>query len=107
MILIAEKIKAVGAELDKQETQAMTADVFISTVRKYTRAKTLTERMLNALIERIEVFQSEKIDGVHRQRLKIYYNCVGEIETPTTFTMPEITMQTRKGVTVTYEPLKF
>jgi len=44
---LAEKIKAVSAELDKQETQAMTIDVFISTVRKYTRAKTLTERMLN------------------------------------------------------------
>ena len=53
---LAEKIKAVTAELDKQETKAMSADMFISTVQKYTRAKTLTERMLNELIERIEVF---------------------------------------------------
>jgi len=83
----------------------MTADMFISTVRKYTRAKKLTERMLNELIERIEVHQSEKIDGVHVQRLTIHYNCIGAIEIPDTLTMPDITMQTRRGVTVSYERL--
>jgi len=102
---LAEKIKALTAELDKQETKSMTADMFISTVRKYTRAKKLTERMLNELIERIEVHQSEKIDGVHVQRLTIHYNCIGAIEIPDTLTMPDITMQTRRGVTVSYERL--
>jgi hypothetical protein len=81
----------------------MTADVFISTVRKYTRAKKLTERMLTEIIERIEVHQSEKVDGIHRQRLTIHYNCVGAIEIPETLTLPEITAKTRKGVTVRYE----
>jgi DNA invertase Pin-like site-specific DNA recombinase len=103
---LAEKIKAISAELDKQENRAMTKDVFISTVRKYTRAKKLTERMLVELIERIEVHQSEKVDGVHRQKLTIHYNCVGAIEIPDSLTMPEITMQTRRGVTVAYAPLK-
>ncbi|MDR0293676.1 MAG: DUF4368 domain-containing protein [Oscillospiraceae bacterium] len=54
----------------------------------------------------MEVHQSEKIDGVHVQKLTIHYNCVGAIEIPETLTMPEITMQTRKGVTVSYEPLR-
>jgi len=103
---LAEKANAISAELDKQETKAMTADMFISTVRKYTRAKKLTERMLTELIERIEVHQSEKIDGVHRQRLTIHYNCVGAIEIPETLTMPEVIFQTRKGVTVSYEPMQ-
>ena len=35
----------------------MTTDLFISLVRKYTRARKLTPRMLNELIEKIEVFQ--------------------------------------------------
>jgi DNA invertase Pin-like site-specific DNA recombinase len=35
---LAESIKTLAAELDKQTAKAMTADVFISTVRKYTRA---------------------------------------------------------------------
>jgi DNA invertase Pin-like site-specific DNA recombinase len=103
---LAEKIKVISAELDKQESKAMTADVFISTVRKYTRAKKLTERMLTEIIERIEVHQAEKVDGIHRQRLTIHYNCVGAIEIPAAHTLPDIAMKTRKGVTVSYEPLK-
>ncbi len=51
--------------------------MFIATVRKYTRAKELTPRMLNELIECIEVHQAEKIDGKWEQRLTIHYNCVG------------------------------
>jgi hypothetical protein len=36
--------------------------------------------------------------------LTIRYNCVGAIEVPDTLTLPDITMQTRKGVNVTYSP---
>ena len=36
--------------------------------------------MLNELIERIEVYHAEKIDGVHQQKLTIHYNCIGSIE---------------------------
>lgn len=42
----------------------MTTDMFIGLVRKYTRARKLTPRMLNELIEKIEVFHAEKIDGI-------------------------------------------
>jgi hypothetical protein len=101
---LAGKIKIISAELDKQETKSITADMFITTVRKYTRAKKLNERMLNELIERIEVCQSEKINGVHVQRLYIHYNCIGAIEIPDNLPIPNITMQTRRGVSVTYSP---
>ena len=103
---LAEQIKILSAEIDKQEESAMTIDMFLSIVRKHTRAKTLTERMLAELIERIEVFQSEKIDGVYRQTFRIHYNCIGAIEIPDTFPIPEIIMQTRKGVIVQYFPLQ-
>lgn len=36
----------------------------------------------NELIEKIEVHQAEKIDGVWEQRLTIHYNCVGTIFIP-------------------------
>ncbi|MDR0835414.1 MAG: DUF4368 domain-containing protein, partial [Tannerella sp.] len=47
---LSEKIKALKSEIDTKASKAVTADMFISTVRKYTRAKTLTRRMLNELI---------------------------------------------------------
>lgn len=65
---LAEKIKALRAEIDKQNSQSMTTDMFISLVRKYTRARKLTPRMLNELIEKIEVFNAEKVDGVWERR---------------------------------------
>jgi len=102
---IAEKITELTAELDKQETKAMTADMFISIVRKYTRAKKLNERMLNELIERIEIYHAEKVDGKKQQKITIHYNCIGAIEFPDSLTVPEITLRTRKGVTVSYDPL--
>lgn len=96
---LAEKIKALRAEIDKQSSQSMTTDMFISLVRKYTRARKLTPRMLNELIEKIEVFNAEKIDGVWEQRLRIHYNCVGVIEIPELIPLPapEVSVNTRKG----------
>ena len=103
---LAEKIKALRAEIDKQNSQSMTTDMFISLVRKYTRARKLTPRMLNELIEKIEVFNAEKIDGVWEQRLRIHYNCVGVIEIPDLIPLPtpEVSVNTRKGVVVNYAP---
>ena len=69
---LAEKIKKLRSEIEKQSSQAMTTDMFISLVRKYTRARKLTPRMLNELVEKIEVYNAEKIDGVWEQRLRIH-----------------------------------
>ena len=60
--------------------------------------------MLNELIESIEVHQSEKAEGEHKQRLTIHYNCVGHIQIPDILPLPqpEVSIQTRKGVAVRY-----
>ena len=103
---LAEKIKKLRSEIEKQSSRSMTTDMFIGLVRKYTRARKLTPRMLNELIEKIEVFNVEKIDGVWEQRLRIHYNCVGTIEIPTVLPLPipEVSVNTRKGVVVNYAP---
>ena len=101
-----ERIKTLETELEKQSSAAMTTDMFIDCVRKYTRARKLTPRMLNELIERIEVFHAEKVDGVQVQRLTIHYNCVGTLDIPQDLPLaePKVLIQTRKGVAVAYEP---
>ena len=103
---LAEKIKKLRSEIEKQSSQAMTTDMFISLVRKYTRARKLTPRMLNELVEKIEVYNAEKIDGVWEQRLRIHYNCVGKITIPKMLPLPipDVTVNTRKGVFVNYAP---
>ena len=103
---LADKIKATKAALEKSTSQAVTADMFISIVRKYTRAKKLTPRMLNELIEKIEVHQAVKVNGVWEQRLTIHYNCIGAIDIPDVLPLPypKVSVNTRKGVVVSYVP---
>ena len=104
--VLSEKIKKLRSEIEKQSSRSKTTDMFIGLVRKYTRARKLTPRMLNELVEKIEVFNAEKIDGVWEQRLRIHYNCVGTIEIPTVLPLPipEVSVNTRKGVVVNYAP---
>jgi len=101
---LAEKIKALKIVLEQSEKKVVTADMFLSAVRKYTRAKKLTPRMLNELIEKIEVFQAEKRPNEHSQRIRIHYNCVGTMEIPDMPNLadPEIRVETRKGVAINY-----
>lgn len=101
---ITARMKELQEELDKDKSKAVTSDMFMASVRKYTRARKLTPRMLNELIEKIEVHQSEKIDGKTVQRLTIYYNCIGAIEIPNLDKLPEnkVSVHTRQGVDVHY-----
>ena len=103
---LTEEIKKLRFEIEKQSSQAVTTDMFISLVRKYTRTRKFTPRMLNELVEKIEVYHAEKIDGVWEQRLRIHYNCVGEITIPKMLPLPipDVTINTRKGVFVNYAP---
>ena len=101
---ISEKIKKLRSEIEKQSSRATSTDMFVSIVRKYTRARKLTPRMLNELVEKIEVYNAEKIDGEWVQRLRIHYNCVGEMNIPNepALPIPAVTVNTRKGVFVSY-----
>ena len=100
------KIKTLQESIEHTRSKAVTADMFISSVRKYTRAKKLTPRMLDELVQYIEVHQAEKVNGTWVQRLTIHYNCVGAITIPGALPlpMPDITVNTRKGVYVSYQP---
>lgn len=103
---LRERLTRLNNILEELSGKATSTEKFVEAVRKYTRVKKLTARMVNELIEHIEVHHTEKIDGVKTQKLVIYYNCIGSIEIPDDVPIPEadITMKTRKGVEVTYVP---
>jgi Site-specific recombinases, DNA invertase Pin homologs len=96
--------KSLEAELEKESDRAMTTNIFIAAVRKYTRTRKLTHRMLNELIDHIEVHHAEKVEGMHVQKLTIHYNCVGMIDIPNILPLPEpdVLVKTRKGVAISY-----
>ena len=103
---IREKLKHLGNLIDELSGKEITAEKFIKAIKKYTRVKKLTPHMLTELIEKIVVYPAEKVAGVRTQRLVIYYNCVGAVDIPPELPIPEpdITLNTRKGVNLTYLP---
>ncbi len=84
----------------------MDIDTFLATVRRYTNATEITQRMVAELIDHIDVYHAEKKDGVTTQHITIYYNCIGAFSVPDRRNIPatQITMGTRKGVAVSYSP---
>ncbi len=64
--------------------------------------KELTPALLNELIERIEVYETEGTGKNRTQRIMIYYRFVGYIEISGGDRKTHHTAETRKGVAVQY-----
>ena len=103
---IGKKVKALRLEVKKSEGERMDVDEFLDTVRRYTNATEITQRMVSELIDHIDVYHAEKQDGITTQRVVIHYNCIGAFDVPDRRKIPEadILLQTRKGVALGYAP---
>jgi len=73
-------IEKLRVELEVSKTSQSDAQLFTRNISEYAEFKKLTSTMMNKLIEKIEVFEPEIIDNKRKQRLRIYYRCVGEIK---------------------------
>lgn len=104
---ISDRIAELKQKFDEANSKVANTDTFLAAVRKYTKIKKLTPRILAELIDHIEVHQAETVEGGQMQRIVIVYNCIGAIEIPeeVNIPLPQITMKTRQGVAVTYDPL--
>ena len=75
---LLEKIKVLHAELDAAEEQSSNISQFISLVKRHTQVEQLTPTILNQFISRILVYAPDKSTGKRIQKIKIYYNFIGE-----------------------------
>ena len=77
---ITEKINKINEELDKQEKNNKGTIDFIKLIQQYQGITKLDAKIVNSLIDRIEVserYQDEK--GKIKQNVKIYYKFVGTL----------------------------
>ena len=82
---LKSKIEQLSKEIDNKEKKEADLTQFISNVKKYTEITELTPEILNELIEKIIIHQTEKINGKKVQEIDIYYRGVGIISFPVSF----------------------
>ena len=89
------KIKIEQLSKDIENTEKKDTDItqFISNVKKYTEIDELTPEILNELIEKIIIHQTQKINGKKVQEIDIYYRGVGIISFPVSLNDIEITIE--------------
>ncbi len=99
-----KRIKELEDEIEIEKNLSGSLDWFSDAIKKYTRIRKLTPMILHELVENIDVFHAEKINGTKQQRLIIYFNCIGSISLPqsTIKDQPTISVETRRGVKVSY-----
>ena len=70
------------AELSQSEKNISNVEYFLKIVRQYTRIDELSARVVNDLIDRIEIHAPVKENGQRVQQIDIYYTAVGVIDIP-------------------------
>ena len=74
---VTDRISEIAEQLTAEQNCLENAGRFTAVVEKYIGLEELNQKILNELIEKIEVYEGEKIDGKRRQKVKIYYRFVG------------------------------
>ena len=87
------KIEQLSNEIENKEKKETDLTQFISNVKKYTEISELTSEILNELIKKIIIHQTEKINGKKIQEIDIYYRGVGIISFPVSINDIEVTIE--------------
>lgn len=79
---LQSRVEELQRFLADAKEMSLNADHFLALVRKYTDIRELDAEIIREFVERINVFQAEKVDGHRQQRIQIIYNCIGAVDLP-------------------------
>ncbi len=99
---LEQSIRDDKKRVEQQNEMNDGLDAFIALMKKYVDVTELTPTIVNEYIKKIEVFAPGKSSGKRRQKIKIYFNFVDEVDIPV-FSEPSIAESTygrrKNGVT--------
>ena len=79
---LKREIEVTEEWVQQQEEMDTNLDSFIALTEKYVDVPELTQTIVNEYIKKIVVFPPDKSDGKRRQKIKIYFNFLDEVEIP-------------------------
>ena len=77
---LTEFVKAEQASVDTYEQDRTDFDSFAAVIRKYVGIRELTPTIVNEFVKKIIVHAPDKSSGHRRQKIKIVWNFIGELE---------------------------
>ena len=86
---LEQSIETLQLELDQFAEDGLRADKFIELARRYTDFAELTPAMINEFVDKIIVYEAEKVGTERHQRVDIFLNFIGKWETPPAVLSPE------------------
>ena len=89
-------------QLREPERMQIEQKTFVKAIRKFMEMKTLTEPLLQEVIEKTEVSETEGSGRNRTQRIKICYRFIGYLELPIDLLDVPYSAETRQGVEITY-----
>ena len=76
-----ERLNEIAIVFANEKANLENTDKFLAIIEKYVNVTELNKKLLNELIERIEVHEAEKVDGKRVQQIDVYYRFVGNLNT--------------------------
>ncbi|MGM8211165.1 recombinase family protein [Virgibacillus sp. W0430] len=76
---LKEKVLTISLQLNKARENIMNTNHFLQLVKRHTEISTISPELIREFVDKIIVYQAEKVNGKQEQRIKIYYNCIGAI----------------------------
>ena len=76
---LTAKIQELKAIINATNDEFNNIDLFVKLVKKYTNIEKLNCKILRAFVDKVLVYQQERIDGKKVQKIKIIYNFIGDI----------------------------
>lgn len=79
---LESRVAELREQIADQQESSVNVDRFLALVRRYTDIRELTPEIIREFVERIEVYQAERVCGKKIQRMRIVWNCIGEFMPP-------------------------
>lgn len=79
---LKEQLKKDESALQNADKEKADLHVFLNAIRKCTDLQELNATIVNTLIQKIEIFNPVKVDGVKHVPIKIHFTAVGVLDLP-------------------------
>ena len=77
---LTKQIEELEKTISVLQEKAINTDHFLQLVQKYTDIQELDAEILREFVNKVIVYNAEKVNGHKQQKVQIVYNCIGTID---------------------------